>query len=317
MAEIYRKAHKVFIWLGEAADDSDRAIEFVKQMSIRDIGEHVADKGLVQSWRALATLMRRPWFTRRWIVQEVAYAETALLCCGTYQIPWTRFCEAVALFTRNADLVYHLFCACENDQTGRGSRIRTGASVLGTIARKLSSIMFPFSYFSPGGGLFYPVTIIESQASWDDQCLIVEVQEGAAHSLIATLARIMRKEQSRKQPRRRLCDINALLQYLPTFEASEPRDIVFAASSLAKDSHWILPDYKQPIVRVYKNAIQQAISNSGSLNIIRRPWAQTSENLPSWVPQLHKVPIAQCQATQKHLRQHADNLVCLPYERRY
>ena len=42
--------------------------------------------------------MTKPWFSRRWVIQEIALAKRATIHCGTHQIPWSDFAEAVALF---------------------------------------------------------------------------------------------------------------------------------------------------------------------------------------------------------------------------
>jgi hypothetical protein len=66
IAEIYAKARRVVIWLGEAEDDSDRALE-----EIRLMGEDVA-VGLSNAkpfQQAISKLLQRPWFERIWVRQ--------------------------------------------------------------------------------------------------------------------------------------------------------------------------------------------------------------------------------------------------------
>lgn len=42
--------------------------------------------------------MQRPWFSRRWVVQEIALARSATIYCGNDKIPWTNSAVAVELF---------------------------------------------------------------------------------------------------------------------------------------------------------------------------------------------------------------------------
>jgi Heterokaryon incompatibility protein (HET) len=63
MAEIYAKAHRVVVWLGEAEDDGDRALE-----AIRCTGENSARLPNVElAQPAILQLLQRPWFRRIWV----------------------------------------------------------------------------------------------------------------------------------------------------------------------------------------------------------------------------------------------------------
>lgn len=99
MGEIYSRARNVCIWLGEVADSSDDAMDFVDQVShLGKLDKLVRDPGVVRKWRALATLMRRSWFSRRWVIQEVAFARTATVYCGTKMVKWLDLSDAITLF---------------------------------------------------------------------------------------------------------------------------------------------------------------------------------------------------------------------------
>jgi hypothetical protein len=63
MTEIYSKALRVAVWLGEAAVDSDRALEL-----IRLAGEKSAGLSNIElSRHAIRQLLKRPWFRRIWV----------------------------------------------------------------------------------------------------------------------------------------------------------------------------------------------------------------------------------------------------------
>ena|SRR5436309_15666445 len=80
--------------------------------------------------------------------------------------------------------------------------------------------------------------------------------------------------------------LEVLVSVLLSFEASEPRDTIYAVLSLAKDAiegnpslqldgsiRPIQPDYNKPVIEVFKEFIDFAIQTSESLDIICRHWA--------------------------------------------
>ena len=100
MPQIYNGAQNVCVWLGdeEAAQSSRLAFNYMKRiLNLEDFDRLVADKRTPEEWKALASVMKKPWFSRRWVIQEIALAKRATIYCGTNQIPWSDFAEAVAL----------------------------------------------------------------------------------------------------------------------------------------------------------------------------------------------------------------------------
>ncbi|KAF2175497.1 hypothetical protein K469DRAFT_724121 [Zopfia rhizophila CBS 207.26] len=64
MAEIYAKASRVVVWLGEAKDNSDRALK-----AIRLIGENSARLLRAElAQQAIVQLLQQPWFRRVWVI---------------------------------------------------------------------------------------------------------------------------------------------------------------------------------------------------------------------------------------------------------
>lgn len=106
MAMIYNRADSVSVWLGREDKDSHRAIDFIKKLlELNDFDPLIRDPGTPPDWAALLNLMRREWFNRRWIVQEIALARRATVFCGDQSVSWQDFSSAVALFvSRHHDL---------------------------------------------------------------------------------------------------------------------------------------------------------------------------------------------------------------------
>jgi len=280
MAELYRRASCVVIWLGEASDDSDLAIEFMRNISTKDGDVLAEDRKVSKSWAALANLMRRSWFTRRWVVQEVAFARQAVLRCGTAMVSWTRFCEAVSLFTERLD---EIDVPEEVPSDSSTFDMRDMVQALGFIPAALLSPPFAPSV---GASRFGTVEVMAAELSFSP---FGQVRGVGAHALIAIYDRVLPHERDDQEPHR-LCTMETLLYYLPSFQVTDKRDVVFALASLAKDYSQFTPDYGQSVAQVYKNAVQQAVTTSGSLNIFCRPWAQSSAGLPSWIMTVFDLP---------------------------
>ena len=79
---IYQRASRVLIYLGEADDYSDSAMDA--------IAERKTSTGSIQK-KVLDFFEHRPWFSRVWVLQEVALADCALAICGSKCVPWANF----------------------------------------------------------------------------------------------------------------------------------------------------------------------------------------------------------------------------------
>lgn len=60
--------------------------------------------------------MQRPWFNRRWIVQEISLARSATLYCGNQSVSWADFSAATALFVARHRDLRHLFQSSKDFQ---------------------------------------------------------------------------------------------------------------------------------------------------------------------------------------------------------
>jgi hypothetical protein len=73
-------------------------------LSLEDFGGLINDAE-TQELYAFLELMRRPWFNRRWIVQETGLARKANIYCGNTSTSWQNFSNAASLFaSRNGGL---------------------------------------------------------------------------------------------------------------------------------------------------------------------------------------------------------------------
>lgn len=68
MKEIYRGAKDTCLWLGEAADDSDLAMDIVGSLDDENLDSAMNELS-VQKLRVLAALQGRAWWRRIWVIQ--------------------------------------------------------------------------------------------------------------------------------------------------------------------------------------------------------------------------------------------------------
>jgi Heterokaryon incompatibility protein (HET) len=109
MGRIYSEAKNVCVWLGDPSADSQLAFELIESiLELSDL-DQLIDAKHTDDWAALSSLMKRDWFSRRWIVQEIAFARSATVHCGQTKIDWSELADAMALFASRADEISKLF----------------------------------------------------------------------------------------------------------------------------------------------------------------------------------------------------------------
>lgn len=109
MGQIYSKAYCVVSWLGQSDLDTSTAIKLILRLqplikfwASDQLGakaslhcEELFKKAGVSSvkkeeWKSLHSFCNRQYFSRAWIVQEIALANQMILMCGHYIIPWVQ-----------------------------------------------------------------------------------------------------------------------------------------------------------------------------------------------------------------------------------
>lgn len=113
MAKIYSSASRTLIWLGEETPDVHDSFESIRlsrsflpaESGGADIVNANLDRTALETshwntekagnmnlhrvdWRSIVKLLERPWFRRKWIVQEVIKSKDCLMICGAQQLPW-------------------------------------------------------------------------------------------------------------------------------------------------------------------------------------------------------------------------------------
>ncbi|KAG5802093.1 hypothetical protein H9Q74_013503 [Fusarium xylarioides] len=116
MRDIYGSAWAVIAWLGEASFRSSSAIQLIRDLSAlseASCGSQIeaclrGDPDYLGNgcWLAMHDLMKRPYWYRLWIIQEMIMgASVTWIRCGTVSIDWTSFCAGISFLEENLWLV--------------------------------------------------------------------------------------------------------------------------------------------------------------------------------------------------------------------
>ncbi|RDW63276.1 hypothetical protein BP6252_10821 [Coleophoma cylindrospora] len=231
MSDIYMKAKEVCVWLGEEISEtrSDIAMDFVPEVlkNWEDI-DKILDPHKETQWDAFITLLRRPWFSRRWIVQELTRARHATIYCGTKRVKWEQFADVIALFKQYQLTIQDLF---------------------------KRSVQLD-----------------------NDPDRIGDLDELSAIRLVHASDHLFRRAKGERITEK-LLPLEGLMSTLTAFEASEPKDTIYAIVWLARDA---TPVSKQTS-EMESNADDQKPNLSN--NTISRPI-----RLPSRAPSRSRTP---------------------------
>ncbi|CAG8958443.1 hypothetical protein HYFRA_00011120 [Hymenoscyphus fraxineus] len=92
MRQIYTQAELVTVWLGPEKDDSKMAFDMIQSISQQgESSEEWIKNSLVtrdhsREWQALYHMLRRSWWRRIWIIQEMVAARNAIVFCGPHSL---------------------------------------------------------------------------------------------------------------------------------------------------------------------------------------------------------------------------------------
>ena len=287
MAHIYSEATSVCVWLGEASPDSNLALNFISRIvKLDEFDSLVADERTPQEWAALSSLMRRPWFSRRWVVQEIALATRAILYCGNAYVDWAEFADAVALFeavesenhtiSQNimmSELFNHIPDFLGEIKALGATRLVDATNKLfrkddnGQVLERLLSLETLISDLSP-------------------------FQVSRPHDIIyaiLNLAKGMRLSPVTSN-REDLVESQSLSMTASQEQSSRDQKLIEHAARKFKqvaDEGKFKIDYKQPFFDVCKEFLRFTIQSGGSLDILCRPWVPEDSlsdvERPSWL----------------------------------
>ncbi|KAI0550035.1 HET-domain-containing protein [Xylaria curta] len=108
MPRIYSFAKNVLIYIGERTVDSDDCFHALGYGRIDTYDINQSDRLLA----SLRCLLGRQYFSRVWVLQEVALARTATVICGDLEMMWRQLCYADLVILPYRSEIRQLMDAC-------------------------------------------------------------------------------------------------------------------------------------------------------------------------------------------------------------
>ncbi|KAH7357235.1 heterokaryon incompatibility protein-domain-containing protein [Rhexocercosporidium sp. MPI-PUGE-AT-0058] len=151
MGEIYSHSHQVLVWIGEDIDSLSGTFQTVKEL--HEIFLQTEDgypydelsfentflpgsstfSNLLRTqdmWKvSFLRLIRQPWFLRRWCLQEIAKAPSAIVVCGFQTVQWSMLSDVYWCIYQSGALSYIL------DPAEAATGFHTGIVIMGLIRR--------------------------------------------------------------------------------------------------------------------------------------------------------------------------------------
>ncbi|KAI4168952.1 MAG: hypothetical protein LQ348_007390 [Seirophora lacunosa] len=249
MADIYRKAERTVVWLGETTvleDDRRAIVNATERMNFRPVEREwseATDQDILKDLigfkaegesrelgqrrrQVLADALNRPWFTRAWVFQEVVVAKSGIVLYGSLEMD-------MDIFVNLLDGV----CNLDLQEVG--------------TAR---SMMRPSKGYRP-------------------MFAIREARFESRNGLSSTYKGRF---------------LSTVWQAMGNVEATNPRDKVYAflAFSDLEAGSEISPSYELPVRSVYADATLKSMRSLRSLDALELALKEgdSSTDLPSWVP---------------------------------
>ena len=254
MGQIYSRARRVLIWLGEDVEDTRGAIGSIKQLDFyfkalyrkRRITNLLPAFGTWTAvfsdalptskvptdfeWGPVLRLLERPWFLRTWIIQEAVLGRRAIVISGTDAVDWKTFervCQGIGIYQTSTATI---------PEYGKYKMNEAVKTLM--IAREERNAIFLKRWFS-------------------------------------------RKEFTKMMD---------LLNESLDFQCSDKRDKVFGllgiATDTGSDDEGIRPDYESSVEEVYRRFVVWEIKKNHSLRSLScaSDRSKSVYLLPSWVP---------------------------------
>lgn len=95
MDKIYEQAEEVIAWLGPAGDNSDWVVDVIRSTHESDRSVRCEAVRLLKEEKRLEALMRRPYWRRVWVVQELLLSKQVRFLCGQKEFSWANMRDLI------------------------------------------------------------------------------------------------------------------------------------------------------------------------------------------------------------------------------
>lgn len=216
------------------------------------------DEAVLRLWVKFAGILKRPWFSQRWVVQEVAFGTGLSVRCGNKVVSWLDFADAVELFMRKLPRIRILYDASDLSRYDPDALNNVESAGAQTLVSTTNSMLSK----TDEGSIF--------DYTWDLESLVMRLTSFAASDPRDTVFALCALAK----------DGNKILSGNRGTEGG-------VEGSFS-------PQYtKQPEV-VYMEFVEYCVKTTGSLDVTCRHWALPvpyklghnkwyTSSLPSWV----------------------------------
>lgn len=299
MDDTYSGADNVIIWLGMPRDleVTNTTILFIRDLcNLRQFDSKLSEEYAPQ-WEAFSDLLTNNWFSRRWVIQELALAKAACVQIGSFSIHWEDFADAVSMFVLRFDQIMKFLrnkkLRPEDPEPLREAK-RLGPSVLvdatnnlfrrrndNTILERqktletLISTLTAYEAADPRDTIYAVISIAKDTlptetrpASQSQHNLDVAITNGSlSHNSISLGVNSPDRPAATSQDPDTNPDLFVAPELPRTF-TTFPR-----SESDMQRFHGISADYEKDLLEVCKDFIKSSIRLSSSLDILCRNWA--------------------------------------------
>jgi len=271
---VFNKASNVCIWLGDGKVDGkpDRSKDFYAAMDfsrefirLDQLERYLEDPQSTKSWSYFLDLIRSSWFSRRWVIQEVALAREASVHCGNKSVRWQDFADAIGIFAQNVGRIRALFEKSRED----------------AIYRKYKS----FDELAPFGAKILVNAVTNAVRRGTDGCIVEPVWD--LETLVTNLCSFESSD-----PRDTIIALLNIARESSSFQN-------FGQNAIKPP----LPKYGCHVLEVYTDFLEWVIYTTDSIDIICRHWATPERErvrrrnnptslttLPSWIQTVNNSP---------------------------
>ena len=262
--------------------------------------EVINDNQRLADWKALKHLMAATWFSRRWVIQELALARNAVVLCGGEFVHCDALRDGINLFVANADSLRERFRESKevnNDYHALGDPKALAATIL---IETVGEVFFKDSVTntsSPKQG-FEPLVSSLSAFDTSDPRDTINALLNISKECICLNDRLREEVNGGTQSTR-----------------SHIAPVFHRGMKLPPP-----PSYSKDLLDVYVDFLSWVVESTGNINMLCRHWALPERahpvsgcpdlvKLPSWIKLAWNGPFKRTGNTW--CRQNADSLVGL------
>jgi hypothetical protein len=150
MLDIYCNAWSVCVWLGEAehpiSQGSCEPFDLIATIINLKLLDHIVeadsiDEQTMLSLIGFAKLLKRPWFRRRWVIQEISSSTRASVQHGGKKVNWIDFADAIQLFALKLDRIRALYHSSKLFQRDPDALSHVEAAGASAIVRATTDVL--------------------------------------------------------------------------------------------------------------------------------------------------------------------------------